>query len=483
MTTTLAKPAELSGFEVLDIYAGSVKAETPRVDALATISAGTKKKTVKNGKDVWYPVVSRDGQIHLHDAEGRAPKLAEMLRKDPKTLTITFPFDDPQAFIMQRFVRYSASRLEVYGDQFGLTEIKVSGTQDKPVVTRERHEPGTASYVQLVETCKVSASVYFLLAAWDDGVPKVLLPYGLGMYRLRFTSRGSLSNFMAQLSMVHKFTGGRLAGVPFDLRLINREVSDPSGAKRTVSLWTITMRRPGEMAITSDNFRHILTSGLNAGEQLKLPPPSAETVEMVVAEPEIDLDAVELSSDDIRQLENGIGPAFRRRQWFGSVKHTYLDSDEAREQFLAEHADGMTSLNDAVKYLEQPQWDALLEQVTITVRAREEARLAAEHEATNADPESYREGITERHLEFLNKQLKRAGVRNAERFGFLSWALNADLKNNHDLTPEHMDAFMLRMGTVKDGKFVPLKDGQLADLMGDYGDFYSSDEAAEDVLG
>ncbi len=46
-----------------------------------------------------------------------------------------------------------------------------------------------------------------------------------------------------------------------------------------------------------------------------------------------------------------------------------------------------------------------------------------------------------------------------------------------------MDAFMLRMGTVKDGKFVPLKDGQLADLMGDYGDFYSSDEAAEDVLG
>jgi len=116
MTTTLAKPRDLTGFESLDVYAGGIKTETPRVDALATISAGTKKKAVKNGKEIWYPVVSRDGTIHLHDPEGRAPKLAEMLRKDPKLLTITFAFDNPQQFIMQRFVRYSASRLEVYGD-------------------------------------------------------------------------------------------------------------------------------------------------------------------------------------------------------------------------------------------------------------------------------------------------------------------------------------------------------------------------------
>jgi len=287
---------------------------------------------------------------------------------------------------------------------------------------------------------------------------------------------------MAQLKLVHEFTNGRLAGVPFDLRLINREVSDPGGSKRTVPLWTITMRRLGEMALSSDNFRHILTSGLNAGDQLKLPPPSAETVDMVVLEPDLDLDTVELSEDDIRQLESGIDPAFRRKQWFGSVRHTYLD-DEARAEFLAEHADGMTNLNDAVKYLDQPAWDALLERVTMTIREREEARLAAEHEARNTDPESYREGITERHVEFLNKQLKRTGIRNAQRFDFLSWLLSDEIRSNSDLTPEHIEAFKGFFGTVTGDKYQPISDSRLADMMHDYQKFDASDESAQDVLG
>ncbi len=472
-------------FATLDIYAeNGVQPEAPRVDCISTISAGTKKKTVKNGKEVWYPVASRDGTICHHDPEGRAPGLAAMLRKDPKKLTITFPFDNPKQFIQQRFVRYSASRLEVYGDEHSLTEIKLSGPQDKPVATRVIHESGTEGYEQLRKTCKVSSSVYFLLAEWDEqGVPRVLFPDGLGFQRLRFTSRNSLSNFMAQLKLVHEFTGGRLAGVPFDLRLINREVSDSTGAKRTVPLWTITMRRPGEMAITSDNFRHILTSGLHAGDQLKLPPPSAETVEMVALEPDLDLDAVTLDEDDIRRLENGIDPGHRRRQWFGAVRHTYLDDDDARAEFLAEYAQGITSLNDAVKYLEQPEWDAVLEAVTVTVREREEARLAAEHEARNTDPQSYQEGVTEKHVAFLNAQLKRAGVRDAERFDFLSWLLGDEIRKNADVTPEHLEALKGFFGTVKDNLYHPITDGKLADMMHDYHEYARSDEAALDVLG
>lgn len=242
------------------------------------------------------------------------------------------------------------------------------------------------------------------------------------------------------------------------------------------------MRRPGQMALSSDNFRHILTSGLRAGDQLKLPPPALETSEMVALEVEPDLDTIELSADDIRQLESGIDPAFRRKQWFGSVKNTYLDTEEARAEFLAEHTDGMTSLNDAVKYLEQPEWDAMLEQVTVSVKEREEARLAEEHEARNTDPNSYRSDITERHIDFLNKQLKRAAVRDAERFTFLTWLLGEQLRYNRDLTPAHMTAFMARMGAVNGGKFQPLAEGALADLMGKYADFYNSDENAESVL-
>lgn len=70
--TTIVKHGDLSGFDMLDIYAGGIKEATPRVDALATISAGSKQKKMKDGKEVWYPVVSRDGTIMLHDPEGRA---------------------------------------------------------------------------------------------------------------------------------------------------------------------------------------------------------------------------------------------------------------------------------------------------------------------------------------------------------------------------------------------------------------------------
>ena len=73
-------------------------------------------------------------------------------------------------------------------------------------------------------------------------------------------------------------------------------------------------------------------------------------------------------------------------------------------------------------------------------------------------------------------------MRDAERFGFLSWLLGEDVQNNRDLTPAYMNAFMARMGTVNEGKFQPLPDSKLADLMGEYHEFYNSDEKAQDVL-
>lgn len=472
--TDLATTKPLEGFQQLDVYAGGVKQEEARVDALATVSAG--KKVQKDGK--WIPQVSRDGSIILHDPEGRAPGLARMLKASPKLLTITFAHDNPQSIIQQRFVRYSASKLELHGDQFGLTEIT-----DREHVY---HEAGSEAYKELLESCKTSASVYFMLAEWDeDGRPRVIMPDGLGYYRLRFTSRNSLSNLMAQLRMVYDFTGGRLAGVPFDLRLVNREVADPKGGRRTVPVWTITMRRPGEMSMSSENFRQVLTSGLHAGRQLKLPPPRPESLEVAMLEPDVDLDTVELDDQQRKQLESGIDPVQQKRRWFGAVKGTHLEDEDARASFLEAHT-GMSSLADVVKYLKPEEFDELLIDAGGEITARVEAERTERLEAEAADPDQYPDGVTPEHLEFLSRQLKRAGVKPEQRLDFISYVIagnSEEVRRNADLTLERLDAFFDKLGSRGTGKFRPISERQLADLVMNFEAWAQSDEAAGEVLG
>lgn len=148
-----------SGFRMLDTYSeDGIAHEDTRIEALATISAGT--RTMVNGKP-GLPTATKDGTIYLHDQEGRAPGLAQALAAtDYKRLTIAFPWDDPAAFICQHFARHSASALEVWGDEKSLTEIKGSD--------RIIHQAGTPEYKALLKTCKVQVSVYFHLATWGE---------------------------------------------------------------------------------------------------------------------------------------------------------------------------------------------------------------------------------------------------------------------------------------------------------------------------
>src|SRR3954452_20617025 len=75
----------------LDPYAeGGVSQEEPRLDALATISAGYRKQG--EGGHAGLPQVSRDGKLYLHDPKGRAPGLKKALEaRGFLGLTIAFP--------------------------------------------------------------------------------------------------------------------------------------------------------------------------------------------------------------------------------------------------------------------------------------------------------------------------------------------------------------------------------------------------------
>uniref|UniRef100_UPI002869CFD2 hypothetical protein n=1 Tax=Deinococcus sp. TaxID=47478 RepID=UPI002869CFD2 len=154
-TLALPAPAE-ERITLLDVYAdGGVREVTPRVDALATISAGSKAKTASS------PTINRDGTISLHDPEGRAAGLAATLAAaDNRVLTVAFPFNEWESVVQMRFAEYSASRLLTFGDQTGLTEITEKGE-------RNFHPAGTEPFDALKQRCKVTVNVYVVLAAWE----------------------------------------------------------------------------------------------------------------------------------------------------------------------------------------------------------------------------------------------------------------------------------------------------------------------------
>lgn len=324
----------------LDPYAKSgVAQDGPRVNALATISCGY--RAAGQGDRAGLPKASRandDKQIHLHDPQGRAPGLTRVLQESKhRSLLIAFPLDEPRAFIQQRFTRYSASRLEAYGDAQSLTYID---NRDPKNPQHKQFPAGTDEYARLLKTCKADTRIYFCLAEWTDGDPAVVFPDGLGFYAIRTTSRHSVRSIEATLAYTQQFTRGRLAGLPFVLEIDYREVAGPDGSKRTIPVWTVTTRPPQGIRLSSKTFAGIATKALAEGAALMLPAPEAGTWEDYEAEGPSAVE--EPSSEQVERLEAGgfCDAEFYRAAWFARVRDTALDSDEARASFLSSHTDG-----------------------------------------------------------------------------------------------------------------------------------------------
>lgn len=342
---------------LLKPYAHGVSQERPRMDALATISAGFKGE--KNGRS--FPVVSRDGTIQISDPSGRAPGLAaELKRRGGKSLTIAVVSNDPGEVLQQGFAYRSATRLMAHGNHESVTVINVREEQDETgkavqVVERRSHAAGTPTYRAAVEKCKVESNFYFVLARWDEqGNPKLVFPDGLGFYRLRFTSLNSAENIRSQLAYIASLpiTGGRVAGIPLELAIDYREVSGPDGSRRRVPVWTLVLRPPSTIELDVAATTRILERGMAQAEGLALPMPRLETFEDAEVEgPGIDLDqaviegeARTVSPDEVRHLRDGgkADPDWLIRQYFAGAGRTSLRDDEGRERFLLAFTGGKT---------------------------------------------------------------------------------------------------------------------------------------------
>lgn len=385
----LAGPSPIDTFMLLDAYAGGlVTIDDARPDAIATISAG-EMVTGQNGKSI--PAASRDGKIHFHGDPARAPGLVKALEATKfKSLTIAFPFDDPRHFLQMRFMEYSQTRLLAYGDERSIHTITpLNADDEKSPAIHADLAAGTDEYKAVVARCKVYVSVYFALADWMGDEPIVIFPDGVGaLYRLRFTSRHSLRSIHTTLKETAAWTNGRLAGVPFELRIDYSQVGDSRGIKRKIPVWHIATKPPTGQMISSRNYRSIMQAALASGAQLGLPAPRPETLEMALAEPaEPDLD--ELTDDQAELLQRGgkCDADYWKRRFHSLVDGTPIDSDDARARWFRGYTNGRTtSLAAFLANASDSDAAAMIERVQDDLGIPDDARESRQAPTTREQP-------------------------------------------------------------------------------------------------
>lgn len=327
-----AEPVLFEDYKGLDRFEDRAE----RTDTFACISAGYKN-------DRGTPVVSRDGTIYIADPENRAPGLAKALAKGGgKRLTIAMPSNNPREFVSESFRLEGKTRLEAFGDESSITVIKANG--DRVV-----HPAGTPDYKVWREKCKVSTSIYFLLAEYDAAdQPQLVYPDGMGLYRLRTTSPNTRDNLMSQLRQISRMTGGWVAGFPLEVSITYRNLAGPLGDKRNCPVFVFALKPPKLMTLTSRAFAQIAIGAketLSLAPQLALPE-ARETLEQALA----DFDEPPSS------LTTGLNPEQFRRRFFAVCKGTHMDTDDRRKAFVAWYtgqldADGSRKTKSLARFL------------------------------------------------------------------------------------------------------------------------------------
>lgn len=305
---------------LLDPYEGQYEVHAASADQIATISAGYR------GED-GFPVAARDGRIHLHDPSGRAPGLQAALEAaGGKSLTLALVAEPESGGVAQRFSRYSKSALEAYGGLDDITVLNQNG--------RVTYAAGTPEYEKVRATCKADTFIYFALAGWVNGTPRLTFPDGFGVYRLRTTSRNSARNLAATLALIAKFTGGRVAGVPLTATINMRDVAGPDGRRRSVPVWSFVMRPPAELSLGAADVRKALERGIAEVSTIQaLPMPSAPTIDDLLLDVETAIDDDAL--DALDALANPRADATTcRRAYFAITQGTALAEKEGRAAFI-----------------------------------------------------------------------------------------------------------------------------------------------------
>lgn len=356
-------------FELLDIHDRSA---TERPDWIATLSLGERN-------DAGLPTVARDGRFRLHDPHGKATALRALLSAaDFRELTIAFTTDNLPDILHQRYVRYSQTAVEAFGDQYGITILQ-KGHEAL------RYLQGQPGYEEARKTCKVQARLFFVVSEWQGSEATALFPDEFGHYSFRTTSHNTLVGWVAKIREIQALTRGRIAGIPLLLRVEMREVAGPDGTRRTVPICTLALKPPDTIKLTTRTWSRIISQALSQGTALRmLNPPREETIEDMQQEIEYETLAEQGPSPEalaqVQTSDTFCDPATYERAWFMVVKGSPLESDEARTGYLRHYTHDLTpSLAGYLAQATESEASALIAQVSREVaefRAAESEKSA-----------------------------------------------------------------------------------------------------------
>lgn len=391
---------------LLKPYEAGAVASRPRIDALATISAGFRHKE-------GYPVVSRDGTIHVSPPAGQAPGLeAALAARGSKALTIALVHNDPSEVIQQRFAKYSTTRVEAQSNAAGdaITLINLKKTDRKtrkgdPIFESEREtihrDEDPARFAQLAADMKVQTAMYFALAEWTDTSPpkpRLIFPDGLGLYRLRFTSLNSAEAIKGALYHIASINGGQVAGVPLELSIVYQDVAGPDGSRRNVPIWSLRLNPPETIKLEPQSLRGILTAGTEQARMLSIAAPQPESLEYAEWEgPDVDLDDARIIDGEARTLTQrdvervAGGGSIRNPQLFIKGFMTsggpLMRDDENRRNFMLWATGGRyDSLSTFAESATHDQGRGLMEALAQWSREAAEARQEAQERGEEVAP-------------------------------------------------------------------------------------------------
>lgn len=223
-----------------------IKNLKPRMAERGKIKIGNKGEERKSaGGAVWQPPKKLDHFIVVtldRGTDGNFVKdeaVHALIGEAPRRIPVRLQFNDIEMNMMSRYASYAGKTMWCSGDGEKASRVKEDGTGHEevqcPCFRLDRGYKGK-------DRCKINGALSVII----DGVA------GVGsVWTFRTTSWNSVNNLLSSMYQIRALSGGVLAGLPLDLVLSPKEVTDPDG--KTMKAWVVSLEYVG----TVDDLREI----------------------------------------------------------------------------------------------------------------------------------------------------------------------------------------------------------------------------------
>lgn len=248
--------------------ANLIKNRVPALREAGKIKIGMKgqmRQSKSSGKDFQPPVkldhfiittmeVGADGNF-VQDTE-LMKTVAEATEQDDDNLLhipVRLLFDDLELNFRSRFAAYQGKTVWCSGD--GKIANRLNGNEyESCECPCERIDQGYTGAIK----CKINGVLSVLI----DGIDRLG-----GVWKFRTTSFNSHDALLGSLMFLHRAANGRIAGLPLNMTVTPKKVSDPAGKQQTIQV--VGLEFVGTMDTLREQVLKIATAQAQAGIQIE----------------------------------------------------------------------------------------------------------------------------------------------------------------------------------------------------------------------